>query len=201
MTKEDAVKAAALGIPVQRTDPTTGKVTVYKRISAVVWRYATLDNVYDGKRVEVELQAANGARSVSIVPVEQVEEINRELWDVQKKINVDAEEKKKPKEKKTVFRRPSVGEVAAFATENMLRIDARAFVDHYDACGWVVGRNKPMKDWKAAVRNWERRQASFANAEKTDDAKGSAGSFETDEFFRSALSRSYSDDVLDGLKL
>jgi hypothetical protein len=201
MTKEDAVKAAALGIPVQRTDPTTGKVTVYKRISAVVWRYATLDNVYDGKRVEVELQAANGARSVSIVPVEQVEEINRELWDVQKTIEVDAEEKKKPKEKKTVFRRPSVGEVAAFATENLLRIDAQAFVDHYDACGWVVGRNKPMKDWKAAVRNWERRQASFVNAEKTDDAKGSDGSFETDEFFRSALSRSYSDDVLDGLKL
>jgi hypothetical protein len=28
-------------------------------------------------------------------------------------------------------------------------------MDHYTANGWKVGRN-PMKDWKAAVRQWER---------------------------------------------
>jgi len=29
------------------------------------------------------------------------------------------------------------------------------FLDHYESNGWKVGRN-PMKDWKAAVRTWER---------------------------------------------
>jgi hypothetical protein len=28
-------------------------------------------------------------------------------------------------------------------------------MDHYTANGWKVGKN-PMKDWKAAVRQWER---------------------------------------------
>ena len=29
-------------------------------------------------------------------------------------------------------------------------------MDYYEANGWKVGRN-PMKDWKAAVRTWEKR--------------------------------------------
>ena len=34
-------------------------------------------------------------------------------------------------------------------------IDAQAFVDFYASKGWMIGKNK-MKDWKAAVRTWER---------------------------------------------
>jgi hypothetical protein len=34
-------------------------------------------------------------------------------------------------------------------------VDADAFVDFYESKGWLVGKNK-MKDWKAAVRTWER---------------------------------------------
>ena len=37
-------------------------------------------------------------------------------------------------------------------------VDAQAFVDFYAAKGWKVG-NAPMKDWKAAVRTWEKRDA------------------------------------------
>jgi len=36
-------------------------------------------------------------------------------------------------------------------------MDPEAFFDHYTANGWIVGKAKArMKDWKAAVRNWER---------------------------------------------
>ena len=34
-------------------------------------------------------------------------------------------------------------------------MDAERFVDYYTSNGWMVGKNK-MKDWKAAVRTWER---------------------------------------------
>ena len=34
-------------------------------------------------------------------------------------------------------------------------VDPEAFFDFYESKGWKIGRN-PMKDWKAAVRNWER---------------------------------------------
>jgi hypothetical protein len=34
--------------------------------------------------------------------------------------------------------------------------EAERFFDYYEANGWVQGRGKPIKDWKAAVRNWHK---------------------------------------------
>lgn len=61
--------------------------------------------------------------------------------------------------------RPTVEDVVAFCNEKGITIDAQAFVDYYEANGWRVGKN-PMKDWRAAVRNWARRDAE-RKAEKT----------------------------------
>ena len=54
-------------------------------------------------------------------------------------------------------------------------VDADRFVDFYSAKGWMVGKSK-MKDWKAAVRNWERqdkgqRQGVTAKAPKQNRFK------------------------------
>ena len=35
-------------------------------------------------------------------------------------------------------------------------MEADSLLDHYQANGWVQGRGKPIKDWKAACRNWVR---------------------------------------------
>lgn len=55
------------------------------------------------------------------------------------------------------FVRPSVQDVAAYCLERANGIDPQAFLDHYTANGWRVGKN-PMRDWRAAVRQWERNQ-------------------------------------------
>lgn len=52
---------------------------------------------------------------------------------------------------------PTVEEVAAYCREHGNRVDAERFVDFYASKGWKVG-NQPMKDWKACVRTWERRE-------------------------------------------
>ena len=56
------------------------------------------------------------------------------------------------------FVKPTAEEVRAYCAERGNRVDAQAFVDFYEAKGWKVG-NAPMKDWKAAVRTWEKRDA------------------------------------------
>lgn len=56
------------------------------------------------------------------------------------------------------FSRPSVEEVDTYCRQRGNGLDARQFVDFYSAKGWKVG-NTPMKDWQAAVRTWERREA------------------------------------------
>lgn len=54
------------------------------------------------------------------------------------------------------FRKPAVGEVAAYCAERANGIDPAAFHDFYESKGWMVGSNR-MKDWRAAVRTWEQK--------------------------------------------
>ena len=57
------------------------------------------------------------------------------------------------------FTPPTVEDVRSYCSERKNNVDAQRFVDHYTAVGWKVGKN-PMKDWKAAVRTWERNSYS-----------------------------------------
>lgn len=54
-------------------------------------------------------------------------------------------------------KRPTADEVRSYAAEyGYPSFEAERFIDYYEANGWKVGRN-PMKDWKATVRNWCRK--------------------------------------------
>lgn len=50
---------------------------------------------------------------------------------------------------------PTVLEVQNYISENSYSVDADAFVNFYTAKGWLIGKSK-MKDWRAAVRTWQR---------------------------------------------
>jgi hypothetical protein len=63
---------------------------------------------------------------------------------------------------RTTFTPPSVEDVRAYCRERGNRVDPESFVDHYTAKGWMIGKNG-MKDWKAAVRTWERRSTSSSS--------------------------------------
>ncbi|MEI3504171.1 MAG: hypothetical protein V8Q42_11155 [Anaerovoracaceae bacterium] len=65
---------------------------------------------------------------------------------------------------------PEVQEVRAYCMERGNDVDPERFVDFYEANGWMVGKNK-MKDWRAAVRNWERNEASKSTAQTTQQGR------------------------------
>ena len=69
----------------------------------------------------------------------------------------EEEKEKREKERKAAarFSQPTLEEVRAYCRERNNNVDAERFYDYYTSNGWKVGRN-PMKDWKAAVRQWER---------------------------------------------
>ena len=89
------------------------------------------------------------------------------------KIPPDMEESKPLKR----FTAPTLEEVKEYCSERKNGVDAARFVNYYTANGWKVGKN-PMKDWKAAVRTWER------NTEKPKDC-----SVDLDDFFNSAVDK------------
>jgi len=85
-----------------------------------------------------------GANMESTVPQrDTIEKGNKEI----KKPSNDG------KEKVRRFVKPSVDEIRAYCLEKKYGIDPEGFFNYYESKGWVVGKS-PMKDWKAAVRNW-----------------------------------------------
>lgn len=66
---------------------------------------------------------------------------------------------------------PTVAEVKAYCDERRNSVDPQVFVDHYTSKGWVVGKTA-MKDWRAAVRTWERNNVGTGST----NTGGNAGS-------------------------
>ena len=62
--------------------------------------------------------------------------------------------------KRSRFVPPDVSEVVAYCSERKNGIDPAAFIDYYTTRGWRLNGGQTMKDWKAAVRTWERRDKS-----------------------------------------
>lgn len=56
------------------------------------------------------------------------------------------------------FTPPTLDDVSVYVRERGSNVDPQRFLDFYASKGWMVGKN-PMKDWKAAVRTWEKRDS------------------------------------------
>lgn len=63
---------------------------------------------------------------------------------------------------------PTLGMVRMYCEERGNSVDAEAFVSFYQSQGWKVGRNQ-MKDWRAAVRTWEKRENKTRNGTAKQD--------------------------------
>lgn len=84
--------------------------------------------------------------------------IDNNIKENNKKKSTTASGDASPTEKRKVFVPPTVDNVREYAQSlgELHLINPGAFIDFYESKGWMVGRTK-MKDWKAAVRNWIRR--------------------------------------------
>ena len=77
------------------------------------------------------------------------------ITDTQDRLGKDRLGKDNTEGKAKRFTPPTLEEVKAYCFERGNNVDANHFIDYYTSNGWLVGKNK-MKDWKAAVRTWER---------------------------------------------
>lgn len=57
--------------------------------------------------------------------------------------------------KSNKFIKPTLEEVIEYCKERNNNVNAEKFIDYYSSNGWKVGKNS-MKDWKAAIRTWEK---------------------------------------------
>ena len=83
---------------------------------------------------------------------------NNESKSIEKDIEIEKDNSKPQKR----FTKPTLEEVQAYCQERNKGVDAQKWYDYYSANGWKVGKN-PMKDWKAAIRTWERGDSGARN--------------------------------------
>ena len=76
-------------------------------------------------------------------------------------VTTSADKPRRGTTKRTAFVVPSLEIVKDyFSTIKGGDTDAECFYDYFTANGWRTGKN-PIKDWKAAARNWMRRKSEF----------------------------------------
>jgi len=85
------------------------------------------------------------------------------------------------------FQPPATEDVAAYCSERNNGVNPQRFVDYYTANGWKIGRNK-MKDWKAAVRSWEKNGIS-ENPAPLIQQENHGSSFNISDLETSAMNR------------
>lgn len=79
------------------------------------------------------------------------------------------------------FKKPTVNDIKEYCLWRNNGIDAETFFDFYESKNWMVGKNK-MKDWKACVRTWEKRQNKTNNNNTTSHRHKKGGDYGDGKF-------------------
>ena len=91
-------------------------------------------------------------------PTDNQQTDNRQVT-VSKEIKKDNKEKNNNKPLKR-FVPPTLEEIEEYCWERQNHVSPSQFFDYYESVGWMIGngggKGKPMKDWKAAIRRWEK---------------------------------------------
>ena len=66
---------------------------------------------------------------------------------------------------KVRFKKPTINEIDNYCKERNNNIDAETFYDFYESKNWKIGKSS-MKNWKACVRTWEKRQSKTKGMSK-----------------------------------
>lgn len=84
---------------------------------------------------------------------------------------VESKKERGGKPPRSRFSPPTIEEIKAYCQERQSSVDPEQFFDFYTANGWRQGAGKPIKDWQACIRTWERRNRDNAPESPAPRAK------------------------------
>ena len=117
---------------------------------------------------EITVESNNRYRIITVVKYDDYQvdnrQINRQTTGKQQaeqqaeqqlyKNNIKKQEERNNKR----FTPPTIEEVRSFVKEENIPVNPDYFFDHYESSGWVLKGGQKMKNWKATLRNWGRRE-------------------------------------------
>lgn len=150
---------------------------------------------------QIEQQTANKNRLITVVNWDKYQsteqqfeqQVNNNRTTTEQQLNTNKKERNKECKKDIESRRftpPTPQEVSEYCIEKGYSVDADKFVDFYTAKNWMIGKNK-MKDWKAAVRNWNRRDKDENKKQTQQKPKNKFHNFEQRTYDYGALEQRF----------
>ena len=115
-------------------------------------------------RQRIESDRTNVLTNVRQISDKTPPEIEIEL-EKEIKIEKEIDSSASTTTKRKRFEKPTLSEIEQYCIERNNNVNAEQFFDYYESNGWKVGKNS-MKDWKAAVRTWERSGYRKPNSKK-----------------------------------
>ena len=79
------------------------------------------------------------------------------------------------------FKKPTVNDIKEYCLWRNNGIDSETFFDFYESKNWLIGKNK-MKNWKACIRTWEKRQHKTNNNNTTSHRHKKGGDYGDGKF-------------------
>ena len=164
------------GYPLNPGDVVTGLYALSEALDLSVQSVRTALNHLKSTN-EITIKATNKFSVVTLVNWEKYQTVDddankqnntpstNDQQTINKRVTTTEERKKERRKEERRFTPPSVDEVSVYCRERGNTVDPQTFVDFYASKGWKVGSN-PMKDWKACVRTWEKRDGGKSPAQK-----------------------------------
>ena len=115
-------------------------------------------------RQRIETDRTNVQTNLRQISEKSPPEIEIEL-EKEIKIEKEIDSSASTTTKRKRFEKPTLSEIEQYCIERNNNVNAEQFFDYYESNGWKVGKNS-MKDWKAAVRTWERSGYRKPNSKK-----------------------------------
>ena len=115
-------------------------------------------------RQRIESDRTNVQTNLRQISDKNTPEIEKEL-EIEIKIEKEIDSSASTTTKRKRFEKPTLSEIEQYCIERNNNVNAEHFFDYYESNGWKVGKNS-MKDWKAAVRTWERSEYRKPNSKK-----------------------------------
>ena len=142
---------------------------VSKSISLLIKLGYVYVQSFDGRQRELKSRLSNNAIQPCKKDKADKQKMQESNIDNKTFNSTNIERGETPKRKR--FVPPTLEEVKEYCLERKNNVDPQRFINYYTSNGWMVGKNK-MKDWKAAVRTWEKN--GFDNNKKTYGENGIA---------------------------
>ena len=108
------------------------------------------------RRMKMREEKSEKARQAALSRWENNDDANAMQTQCERNAIKGKEIKINKKDNAGKFTPPTVTEVSSYCKERNNDVDAERFCDFYQSKNWMVGKNK-MKDWRAAVRTWEKK--------------------------------------------